>query len=160
MCTEKETGDITRLRSYHVKGLHPCEATIWEAALATSAATGFFMPVKIGDCMYGDGALGANNPAEKSNKRPPRSGANRTIRLNFSRGSNASFPLVQGTEGSTQSVTKSGNFSRRASRELPQKPKQQPKQSRDAGKILTTCHTSASMFNEGCKRSDWRSGGT
>ena len=48
-----------------MKGLHPCEATIWEAALATSAATGFFMPVKIGDCMYGDGALGANNPAEQ-----------------------------------------------------------------------------------------------
>jgi len=66
VCAQRrETGDITRLRSYHVKGLHPCEATIWEAALATSAATGFFMPVKIGDCMYGDGALGANNPAEK-----------------------------------------------------------------------------------------------
>lgn len=48
-----------------MKGLHRGEATIWEAALATSAATGFFNPVQIGDCMYGDGALGANNPAEQ-----------------------------------------------------------------------------------------------
>jgi hypothetical protein len=66
VCAQRrETGDITRLRSYHVTGQHPCEATIWEAALATSAATGFFMPVKIGDCMYGDGGLGANNPSEQ-----------------------------------------------------------------------------------------------
>ena len=51
------------MRSYRTKGEDPGEATIWQAALATSAATSFFQPVKIGDCTYGDGALGANNPA-------------------------------------------------------------------------------------------------
>lgn len=37
-------------------------ATIIEAALATSAATTFFKPVKIGGRRYMDGALGSNNP--------------------------------------------------------------------------------------------------
>lgn len=40
-------------------------ATICEAALATSVATGFFDPVGIGARTFGDGALGANNPAEE-----------------------------------------------------------------------------------------------
>jgi hypothetical protein len=46
-------------------GEDPGEATIWQAALATSAATSFFDSVKIGDCTYGDGAMGANNPARE-----------------------------------------------------------------------------------------------
>ncbi|KAK4966329.1 hypothetical protein LTR42_011490 [Elasticomyces elasticus] len=45
----KETGRITLLRSYRPKGKHPGEATIWQAALATTAATSFFEPAKIGD---------------------------------------------------------------------------------------------------------------
>jgi predicted acylesterase/phospholipase RssA len=39
-------------------------ATIVEAALATSAASSFFPPVKIGNREYVDGALGTNNPVE------------------------------------------------------------------------------------------------
>ena len=66
VCAQRiETGTIARLRSYPVMGVVPDEATIWEAALATSAATSFFKPVKIGDCKYGDGGLGANNPARQ-----------------------------------------------------------------------------------------------
>ena len=38
------------------------QATIVQAALATSAATSFFEPVAIGARRYVDGALGANNP--------------------------------------------------------------------------------------------------
>jgi predicted acylesterase/phospholipase RssA len=38
------------------------QATIVEAALATSAASTFFPPVQIGACQYVDGALGSNNP--------------------------------------------------------------------------------------------------
>lgn len=40
-------------------------ATIFEAALATSAATGFFDSVSIGGRRFVDGALGANNPVEQ-----------------------------------------------------------------------------------------------
>ncbi|KAJ5183921.1 Acyl transferase/acyl hydrolase/lysophospholipase [Penicillium capsulatum] len=61
----KETLHITRLRSYDVPEENtPC-ATICEAALATSAATGFFEPVRLGDRLFVDGAFGANNPVEE-----------------------------------------------------------------------------------------------
>ena len=40
-------------------------ATICEAALATSAATGFFGPVSVGARQFADGALGANNPVDE-----------------------------------------------------------------------------------------------
>jgi predicted acylesterase/phospholipase RssA len=64
----KETGGVTLLRSYRPKGDEPGEATIWQAALATSAATSFFYPVRIGDRLYVDGAMGANNPANQIQK--------------------------------------------------------------------------------------------
>ena len=41
------------------------DATICDAALATSAATGFFNAVSIGNRQFVDGALGANNPVEE-----------------------------------------------------------------------------------------------
>lgn len=41
------------------------KATILDAALATSAATGFFAPVRIGARQFVDGGLGANNPVEQ-----------------------------------------------------------------------------------------------
>lgn len=66
VCTvAKETAGITRLRSYSLPDeldLHP---TICDAALATSAATGFFDPVSIGARQFVDGALGANNPVDE-----------------------------------------------------------------------------------------------
>ena len=66
MCTAaKETRDITRLRSYDLRGKPNIEATILDAALATSAATSFFDPVRIGARQFVDGALGANNPVEQ-----------------------------------------------------------------------------------------------
>ncbi|KAK8142430.1 hypothetical protein G3M48_008773 [Beauveria asiatica] len=61
----KETSDITRLRSYDLPGKASIEATILDAALATSAATRFFDPVRIGARQFVDGALGANNPVEQ-----------------------------------------------------------------------------------------------
>ncbi|EJP60972.1 protein kinase subdomain-containing protein [Beauveria bassiana ARSEF 2860] len=61
----KETSDITRLRSYDLPGKTSIEATILDAALATSAATRFFDPVRIGARQFVDGALGANNPVEQ-----------------------------------------------------------------------------------------------
>ncbi|KAM7207996.1 hypothetical protein V8F06_014960 [Rhypophila decipiens] len=39
--------------------------TICEAALATSAATGFFDPVSVGARHFVDGSLGANNPVDQ-----------------------------------------------------------------------------------------------
>jgi predicted acylesterase/phospholipase RssA len=61
----KDLNGIERLRSYSYpwKRFPPC--TICEAALATSAASGFFHPVQIGARQYVDGALGANNPVEQ-----------------------------------------------------------------------------------------------
>ncbi|KAK5717227.1 hypothetical protein LTR15_009116 [Elasticomyces elasticus] len=61
----EEIGNITRLKSYRLDGDVRGEATIWQAALATTAATSFFDSAKIGDRTYRDGALGANNPAKE-----------------------------------------------------------------------------------------------
>lgn len=66
MCaTAKELRGTTRLRSYDLPEKSSISATICEAALATSAATGFFDPVSIGARHFVDGALGANNPVEE-----------------------------------------------------------------------------------------------
>lgn len=60
----KETLGTVCLRNYHsTKGFElPCK--IWEACRATSAATSFFDPIKIGTFgeEFVDGALGNNNP--------------------------------------------------------------------------------------------------
>ena len=63
--TAKELRGITRLRSYEPPEKSNISATICEAALATSAATGFFDPVSIGARHFVDSALGANNPVEE-----------------------------------------------------------------------------------------------
>lgn len=66
MCaTAEEITGITRLRSYSLPNQLDLPATVCEAALATSAATGFFDPVSIGARQFVDGALGANNPVEE-----------------------------------------------------------------------------------------------
>jgi predicted acylesterase/phospholipase RssA len=53
------------LRSYRNTGGFGDNPTIWEAALATSAAPTFFDPVQIGVRRYVDGAIGANNPVSE-----------------------------------------------------------------------------------------------
>lgn len=58
----KETLHVAYLRAYRLPGRPAERATILEAALATSAAPTFFDAVKIGQRMYVDGAMGANNP--------------------------------------------------------------------------------------------------
>ncbi len=66
VCTmAKEIAGITRLRSYGLSDELGIPATICDAALATSAATGFFDPVSIGARRFVDGALGANNPVDE-----------------------------------------------------------------------------------------------
>jgi hypothetical protein len=57
--------DIVRLRSYSLPHESNIQATICQAALATSAATTFFDPVSIGDRTFADGGLGANNPVDE-----------------------------------------------------------------------------------------------
>lgn len=54
-----------RLRSYIIRGRSSLRCTICQAALATSAAPGFFDPVLINGRQFVDGALGANNPVEQ-----------------------------------------------------------------------------------------------
>src|SRR5271154_4174064 len=63
--TAKETTGITRLRSYSLPDELEIPATICDAGLATSAATGFFDPVSIGARQFVDGGLGANNPVDE-----------------------------------------------------------------------------------------------
>lgn len=63
--TSKDTLQIARLRNYDVPNEETIPATICAAALATSAATGFFEAVSIGDYRFVDGAFGANNPMEE-----------------------------------------------------------------------------------------------
>lgn len=58
-----ENKNPVRIRDYRLNDeINRDPATIVEAALATSAATTFFPPVKIGAREYHDGALGNNNP--------------------------------------------------------------------------------------------------
>jgi predicted acylesterase/phospholipase RssA len=63
--TAKETAGTTRLRSYSSPDEFDIPATICDACLATSAATGFFEPVSIGARQFVDGVLGANNPVDE-----------------------------------------------------------------------------------------------
>ena len=62
---DHDTKDIIRLRSYSLPHEPSVGATICQAALATSAATTFFEPVRIGNRTFADGGLGANNPVDE-----------------------------------------------------------------------------------------------
>lgn len=65
MCaTAVENNTTVLLRDYSLPDESNDDATIIEAALATSAATTFFQPVTIWVRRYIDGALGSNNPVE------------------------------------------------------------------------------------------------
>ncbi|KAH6649430.1 acyl transferase/acyl hydrolase/lysophospholipase [Chaetomium tenue] len=61
----KDLNGTERLRAYSYPWKKSLPCTICEAALATSAASGFFDPVQIGARHYIDAALGANNPVEQ-----------------------------------------------------------------------------------------------
>ena len=66
VCTaDRHTKDIVHIRSYSLPDEPNLRATICQAALATSAATAFFEPVRIGDRSFADGGLGANNPVDE-----------------------------------------------------------------------------------------------
>ncbi|KAH8894272.1 FabD/lysophospholipase-like protein [Thozetella sp. PMI_491] len=61
----KDLYGIAHLRSYSIEDELDIPTTVCEAALATSAATGFFDPVSIGARQFVDGAIGANNPVDE-----------------------------------------------------------------------------------------------
>ena len=64
----KENKDVARLRDYKSdRAMTEDGAKIWEAARATSAATGFFDPITIGKHHqeYVDAGLGCNNPVNE-----------------------------------------------------------------------------------------------
>jgi predicted acylesterase/phospholipase RssA len=66
VCTvDRSTKNIERLRSYRLADEPNIQATILQAALATSAAPTFFQPIQIGNRTFADGALGANNPVDE-----------------------------------------------------------------------------------------------
>jgi hypothetical protein len=69
VCTQSKTLNTPLLlRSYttadSVDSLSTGEVKIWEAARATSAASTFFDPIRIGAQEFVDGATGRNNPVE------------------------------------------------------------------------------------------------
>jgi hypothetical protein len=59
-------GVAVRMQSYDSRSAFAFEASIWQAARATSAAPTFFMPVEIDGVLYGDGGTGWNNPTEEA----------------------------------------------------------------------------------------------
>ena len=64
----KENKDVARLRDYRSdRAVTEDGAKIWEAARATSAASGFFDPITIGKHHqeYVDAGLGCNNPVNE-----------------------------------------------------------------------------------------------
>jgi hypothetical protein len=66
VCTvDYNTKDIVRLRSYTLPDESNIATTIYQAALATSAATTFFKPVSIGNRTFANGGLGVNNPVDE-----------------------------------------------------------------------------------------------
>jgi hypothetical protein len=70
VCAQAKSLNTTiRVRSYKnptaVDNLSIRECKIWEAARATSAASGFFDPIEIGNETFVDGATGCNNPVEE-----------------------------------------------------------------------------------------------
>jgi len=62
---DHDNKSIVRLRSYPLSDESNIPATVCQAALATSAATTFFEPVRIGNRTFADGGLGVNNPADE-----------------------------------------------------------------------------------------------
>lgn len=56
---------IRRIANYDPDEEYKIQATISDAAMATSAATGIFEPVSIGELRFGDGTTGANNPVNE-----------------------------------------------------------------------------------------------
>ena len=64
--TDKDINGPRLLKTYNLPGKPDnIRATICEAALATSAATGFFHPIRVGARTFVDGALWANNPVDE-----------------------------------------------------------------------------------------------
>ncbi|KAH7111139.1 phospholipase, patatin family protein [Dendryphion nanum] len=63
--TAKEINGIRLLKSYRRPDQLGIHSTICDAALATSAMTGFFDPVFIGPLQFVSGVLGANNPVDE-----------------------------------------------------------------------------------------------
>jgi predicted acylesterase/phospholipase RssA len=58
-------GNPELMRTYNnFPNIEAFNATIWQAARATSAAPTFFAPIKIDNVQYADGGTGYNNPAE------------------------------------------------------------------------------------------------
>jgi len=54
------------MRSFGTRDADPFQACIWQVGRATSAAPTFFLPIEIGDVVYGDGGTGWNNPTKEA----------------------------------------------------------------------------------------------
>ena len=63
--TDKETKATVHIRDYTAEHEADIPATVWEAALATSAAVTFFDACALGNRVFLDGGTGANNPVRE-----------------------------------------------------------------------------------------------
>jgi len=54
------------MRSFGTRDADAFPACIWQVGMATSAAPTFFLPIEIGDVVYGDGGTGWNNPTKEA----------------------------------------------------------------------------------------------
>ena len=64
--TSIHAGGAVRMRSFDTRYANAFPACIWQVARATSAAPTFFVPIEIGDVLYGDGGTGWNNPTKEA----------------------------------------------------------------------------------------------
>jgi hypothetical protein len=66
VATSLDAGGAVRMRSFNTRDADAFPACIWQVGRATSAAPTFFLPIPIGDVLYGDGGTGWNNPTKQA----------------------------------------------------------------------------------------------
>ena len=66
VATSLHAGGAVRMRSFGTRDADAFSACIWQVGRATSAAPTFFLPIEIGDVLYGDGGTGWNNPTKEA----------------------------------------------------------------------------------------------
>jgi predicted acylesterase/phospholipase RssA len=62
VATSLDATGAVKMRSFGTRYANAFSACIWQVGRATSAAPSFFLPIEIGDIVYGDGGTGWNNP--------------------------------------------------------------------------------------------------
>jgi hypothetical protein len=93
VATSLHAGGPVRMRSFGTRDADPFPACIWQVGRATTAAPTFFLPIEIGDVLYGDGGTGWNNPTKEAILEAHSIWPNRPIGILISIGTGLEGPL-------------------------------------------------------------------